>query len=239
MEVPASTPVQEPLPEPSRRQPPRSAPAGESDVGEFERIMRQNNQRLYRLALTLVGDASEAEDVLQDSYVRAFRALPTFADRSRIRAWLSAIVHNVAMDYLRLRRARRNSYALESELPWMEDEPPTALEGVAAPAANSDPELGQQRAEFRGLLQQAVATLPLAYRAVFVLREIGGMSVEETAQYLDVPVATVKSRDHRARMLLRAELGSAFDRSADGSVEFLGDRCDRIVTSVLARLRPA
>lgn len=199
--------------------------------------MRQHNQRLYRLAFSLVGDASEAEDVLQDSYVRAFQALPHFAGRSSLGSWLAAIVRNVAIDYLRLRRARQGVYTLESDLLWTEDEEQHAtLDHVQTAQTPSDPELSQQRTEFRDLLQQAIATLPYVYRAVFMLREVEGMTVDETAAYLGIPVATVKSRDHRARVLLRAELGPAFDGQAAGSFEFLRDRCDRIVARVLGRL---
>ena len=87
---------------------------GETEL--FELLMRRHNQRLYRLAFSLVGEASEAEDVLQDSYVRAFNGLPHFAGRSSLGSWLAAIVRNVAIDYLRLRRARQGAYTLEADL---------------------------------------------------------------------------------------------------------------------------
>jgi RNA polymerase sigma-70 factor (ECF subfamily) len=236
MELPISAPDVDPLLEPSKR-PAHASATRPADAIAFEQIMRHHNQRLYRLAFSLVGDASEAEDVLQDSYVRAFRALPHFAGRSSLGAWLAAIVRNVAIDYLRLRRARQGTYTLESDLPWAEDEPQSALEDAPAPPVPSDPELSQQRSEFRQLLQQAIATLPHAYRAVFMLREVEGMTVEDTAAYLGIPVATVKSRDHRARILLRAELGPSFDGRAGDSFEFLRDRCDRIVARVLGRMK--
>jgi RNA polymerase sigma-70 factor, ECF subfamily len=235
MDLTTSTPIIDSLLEPSRRSPALPVP-GPPGAIVFEQIMRQHNQRLYRLAFSLIGDASEAEDVLQDSYVRAFRGLPNFAGRSNLGTWLAAIVRNVAIDYLRLRKARQGAYTLESDLLGADGETEPALDLVTAASELTHPECTRQQAEFRDLLQQAIATLPHPYRAVFMLRKVEGMTVEETADYLGVPVATVKTRDHRARILLRAELGPAFAGKADGSFEFLRDRCDRIVARVLARL---
>ena len=237
MELPVSTPVIDPLLEPSRRSP-SLAPSRQPGAIAFEQIMRQHNQRLYRLAFSLVGDASEAEDVLQDSYVRAFKGLPHFAGRSSLGSWLAAIVRNVAVDYLRLRRARQGAYTLEADLQWTEDDAQSSLENAPAPPTPSDPELSLESDEFRVVLQQAIATLPHAYRAVFMLGEVEGLSVEETADYLGIPSATVKTRDLRARGLLRIELGPAFEGRAGETFEFLRDRCDRIVRRVLGRLSP-
>jgi RNA polymerase sigma-70 factor (ECF subfamily) len=235
MDSPISSPVVDPLLDPARR--PRSrAPDRSPGVLGFEQIMRQHNQRLYRLAFSLIGDASEAEDVLQDSYVRAFNGLPHFTGRSSLGSWLAAIVRNVAIDYLRLRRARQGSYTLEADLVRAEDDAPSALENAPAPVEPTDPVHSREREEFRALLQQAIATLPDAYRAAFMLREVEGLSVEETADYLGIPPATVKTRDLRARALLRVELGPAFEGRADETFEFLRDRCDRIVFNVLSRL---
>ena len=205
----------------------------------FEDEMRRHNQRVFRLAFALVGDEAEAEDVLQDSYVRAFERLSTFAGRSGIGIWLARIVRNQAIDHLRLRQARQAAIALEAELPSKLDGGDGYLERAAAPAAQSDLEYERTREEVRALLQQAIAMLPPRFRAVFMLREVEGLSVEDTAAYLGIPVATVKSRDHRARALLRAELGPAFDGAVGDVFEFLRERCDRIVARVRALLTPA
>lgn len=201
--------------------------------------MRRYNQRLYRLAYGLVGDAAEAEDILQDSYVRAYYKFATFAGNSSLGTWLARIVRNESIDHLRLRRMRQAAFSLEAELPWRDDGDDSALEQVPEPSTNSDPEFSQSREETRVALEQAIATLPYPYRAVFMLREVEGLSVDETADYLGIPVATVKSRDHRARLLLRVELGGAFDGHADGTYDFLRERCDRIVARVLSRLTGA
>ena len=205
----------------------------------FEDEMRRHNQRLFRLAFALVGDESEAEDVLQDSYVRAFERLSTFAGRSGIGIWLARIVRNQAIDHLRLRQARQAAIALEAELPPKLDGGDGYLERAAAPSAQSDLELERSREEVREMLQQAITLLPARFRAVFMLREVEGLSVEDTAAYLGIPVATVKSRNHRARARLRAELGPALDTGVGEVFEFLRERCDRIVARVRRLLTPA
>jgi RNA polymerase sigma-70 factor, ECF subfamily len=207
-----------------------------SRADALEAVMRQHNQRLYRLALSLVGDPDDAEDVLQDSYFRAFEKRASFAGRSGLGAWLARIVRNEAIDCLRARRSRRMAFTLEAELPYADAESPSPIEGVPAQAASGNPELGVEREETRAVLESAIMALPLPFRAVFMLREIEGLSVEETARYLAIPVATVKTRAHRARLLLRAELGAAFPGEPHRSFEFLRDRCDRIVSRVLGRL---
>jgi len=212
---------------------------GAAQAGEpmaFERIMREHNQRLFRLAFGLVGDASEAEDVLQDSYVRAFRGFASFAGRSGLGSWLSTIVRHTAIDHLRARRSRRAAFALESELPEREGEGESPLEAAPGAAAQVDPESELGRAQLRLRLEAAVRSLPPAFRAVFVLRAVQGLSLLETSEHLNVPVATVKTRDHRARQLLRKMLKEDVDASRLSVFEFLGDRCNRIVLRVLARI---
>lgn len=198
--------------------------------------MRSHNQRLYRLALGLVGDPGEAEDVLQDSYVRAFLKLSSFAGDSSLGAWLASIVRHQAIDHLRARRARRAAITLEADLPQADGQPRFALESAPATTAHASPELGREREEARAQLENAIALLPASFRAVFVLREIEGMTVRETALYLDIPAATVKTRDHRARLLLRAALGADFAENVRHAFEFLNERCDRIVARVLSKL---
>jgi RNA polymerase sigma-70 factor (ECF subfamily) len=223
------------------QRPEASLPSADaSDVSlPFEELMRRYNQRLYRLAFALVGDASEAEDVLQDSYVRAYQRLSSFAGRSGVGAWLASIVRNQAIDHLRARQARRALVALEADLPFGQGEMDSPLDRFPAPETQSSLEFERSRDETRAALELAIATLPAPFRAVFLLRDVEGLSLEETSEYLGIPVATVKTRDHRARLLLRAELGPAFEGSADGVFEFLRERCDRIVARVQFHLTPA
>lgn len=198
--------------------------------------MRQHNQRLYRLALSLVGNPDDAEDVLQESYFHAFEKRASFAGRSGLGAWLASIVRNQAVDCLRARRSRRSAFRLEAELPYADAGSPSPIEGVPAQAAFGNPELEVEREEARTVLESAIMALPLTFRAVFMLREVEGLSLRQTAAYLDIPVATVKTRVHRARLLLQAELGPAFPGEPRRGFEFLRDRCDRIVSKVLGRL---
>ena len=202
----------------------------------LETVMRQHNQRLFRLALGLVGNPQDAEDVLQDSYVRAFEKRASFAGRSGLGAWLASIVRNQAIDCLRARRSRRSAFTIEADLPRTDTEPTSPIECVPTQATFGNPELGVEREEARIALESAILSLPLHFRAVFMLREVDGLSLEETATYLDIPVATVKTRSHRARLLLRAELGASFPGDSHCSFEFLRERCDRIVSKVLERL---
>ena len=202
----------------------------------LEAVMRENNQRLYRLAMSLVGDPDDAEDVLQDSYVRAFEKRASFAGRSGLGAWLASIVRNQAIDCLRARRSRRSAYMFEAELQIADAQSPSPIESVPAQSAFGNPEIGVEREDLHSALESAILWLPLPFRAVFMLREVEGLSVEQTANYLDIPVATVKSRAHRARRLLQAKLGEAFPVQPHGSFEFLRERCDRVVSMVLRRL---
>jgi RNA polymerase sigma-70 factor (ECF subfamily) len=220
-------------------QPPRATTVQGCSLVAFEHILRRYNQRLYRLALGLVGDAAEAEDVLQDSYLRAYLRFATFAGNSSLGTWLARIVRNQSIDHLRMRHARQAVFSLDAELPRRDEADGSVLEQVPTSDRTSNPEFDLSREEARAALEQAIATLPYPFRAVFMLREVEGLSVEETADYLGIPVATVKSRDHRARLLLRTELGPAFDGRAHGTFEFLRERCDRIVARVRSLLTPA
>jgi RNA polymerase sigma-70 factor, ECF subfamily len=150
---------------------------------EFERIMRLYNQRLYRLAFGLVGDSAEAEDVLQESYFQAFLHFSSFAGHSSLGAWLASIVRNRAIDYLRSRRVRRAAFTLESDLPrdGRGRRDGSLFERAPAEIAHSDPVIGRQQEEARLVLEKVIALLPIQFRAVFVLREVEGLSLQQTA----------------------------------------------------------
>jgi RNA polymerase sigma-70 factor, ECF subfamily len=210
--------------------------SGLENAASLEAVMRQHNQRLYRLALGLVGNPDDAEDVLQDSYCRAFEKRASFAGPTGLGAWLASIVRNQAIDCLRSRRSRRAAVTLEADLPQTAEESRSSIESVPTQDAFGSPELGVEREEARVALESAILSLPLPFRAVFMLREVEGLSLQQTADYLDIPVATVKTRAHRARLLLRAELGGGSSGESRHTFEFLRERCDRIVSRVLARL---
>jgi RNA polymerase sigma-70 factor (ECF subfamily) len=198
--------------------------------------MRRYNQRLFRLAFGLMGDAGEAEDVLQESYVRAFYRLSSFAGKASLGTWLARIVRNEAIDRLRARRMRSGTFMLEAEI-GHEDDLPSIVEASEDPRAQFNPEASVARDDMRGILEQAIAALPEHFRSVFLLREVEGLSVKETSEYLEIPVATVKTRDHRARSLLRSTLENRIDAATRLAFPFLGVRCDALVARVLARLQ--
>ena len=208
--------------------------AAQGDQDAFARIMRRYNQRLYRLAVSVMGDASEAEDVLQESYVRAFYAFATYAGAGSLGAWLARIVRNEAIDRVRARESRRTHVAIEAELGGQSGEDET---NVTSDPLMIDPQALAANAELRRLLEHAIQRLPEQFRTAFVLREVEGLSVEETAEYLGIPAATVKTRDHRARNLLRGYLSENIDATIPQTFPFLGARCDRIVEKVLSRLK--
>jgi RNA polymerase sigma-70 factor, ECF subfamily len=213
--------------------------AAEGDHDAFAQIMRRYNQRLYRLAVSVIGDASEAEDILQESYVRAFYAFASYAGAGSLGGWLARIVRNEAIDRLRARDSRRNHVEIEADLGEQsaEGETNVADDPARAQPAHSDPQLLAVNAELRRLLERAIQQLPEQFRSAFVLREVEGLSVEETAEYLGIPAATVKTRDHRARNLLRAYLSKDIDSTMPRTFRFLGPRCDHLVARVLQRLR--
>lgn len=210
--------------------------AAQGDQDAFARIMRRYNQRLYRLAVSVMGDASEAEDVLQESYVRAFYAFATYSGAGSLGAWLGRIVRNEAIDRVRSRDSRRSHVTIEAELGDPGQQPVVEETNVMTDVV-IDPEALAANAELRRLLERAIQRLPEQFRTAFVLREVEGLSVEETAEYLSIPPATVKTRDHRARNLLRGYLSENIDATIPQTFPFLGARCDRIVERVLARLK--
>jgi len=209
----------------------------DGDERAFERIMRRYNQRLYRLAVSVLGDPSEAHDVLQESFVRAFYLLSSFTAQSSLGAWLARIVRNEAIDRLRARAARNKLITLEADLPQNDNADSNWLEEKSiVDGTQFDLETNEARTRMRRVLEQAIQSLPEQFRAVFVLRELEGLSIKEAAEYLDIPSATVKTRDHRARSMLRELLDKRIDTATKEAFAFMGPQCDAVVEYVMARL---
>ncbi|MGQ0834183.1 MAG: sigma-70 family RNA polymerase sigma factor [Gammaproteobacteria bacterium] len=184
--------------------------AADHDRRAFEQIMRRHNQRLFRYAVSLMGEPSEAEDVLQESYLRAYRGLSGFDGVASFGNWLARIVRNEAIDRLRARAKRNAAFTLESDLSCGDERHQPSIGGrVASDTEDSNPEVACARGDMQRSLGQAIAALPGHFRTVFMLREVRGLSVKETAACLGIAVATVKTRDYRARLLLRQTLGAA------------------------------
>jgi RNA polymerase sigma-70 factor (ECF subfamily) len=197
--------------------------AGELEL--FEALMRRYNQRLYRVTRSVLRDAGESEDVVQDAWVRAFTHLDQFAGRARFSTWLTRIAVYEAWGRAR-RRSRFESIDADSN-----------EKNVNETSRARNPEEDASNSELASILEGAIETLPESYRTVFVLREVESLSTEETAECLDLTGQTVKTRLHRARSLLRRDLADRVGPSAARAYAFAGARCDRIVASVLARIR--
>jgi RNA polymerase sigma-70 factor (ECF subfamily) len=198
-------------------------------VGEtaaFEVIMRRYNQRLYRVARAILRDDHEAEDVMQDAYVRAYQHLGQFEGRARFSTWLIRIAVHEA---LARKRRRTRVEGLEAI---------TGPNGeLLMPAANNfDPEYRASTSELHRLLEQAILALPDDYRAVLVLRDVEEMSTAEAAAALEITEENAKVRLHRARALLRKELYARTQATSSAAFQFPATRCDRVVSNVFARL---
>jgi RNA polymerase sigma-70 factor (ECF subfamily) len=195
--------------------------------------MRRHNRMLFRAARAILKDDAEAEDALQDAYLLAYRAFPGFRGEARVSTWLARIAINEALGRRRRRVADGAVIPLEDatdadgELPAMAD----------ADQQRSLPEFSAMRTEARALMERKIDALPEQFRVVFILRAIEELSVEETATCLDIPEATVRTRFFRARSLLRESLAREMDSALIDAFAFAGSRCDRIVGTVLARLR--
>jgi RNA polymerase sigma-70 factor (ECF subfamily) len=200
---------------------------GHGDRAAFELMMRRHNRRLFRLARATLGNDAEAEDALQDAYLRAYRSIEGFRGDAALSTWLSRLVLNECFDRRRRTQRRENVIPLISA----EDDMASVRE-VADDSAVPDKALGQL--QLRAILERKVSELPEAFRVVFVLRSVEEMGIEEIARMLDIPEETVRSRHFRARSLLRESLARDADMAERDLFEFAGARCDRIVAKVLA-----
>jgi len=197
------------------------------DHGAFCAIIQRCNQRLFRVARAVVWDDAETEDVLQESYARAFAAIAGFRGDAAIVTWLTRIVINEARARLRNRRDMIDVSALEA-IP--EGARMLSLSGRASP---TDPEADAIRAQIRRLLERAIDDLPQAFRLVFILREIEELSVSETAARLNLRPETVKTRLHRARRRLSEALEGQLADVFASPCAFLGGRCAQVTDAVL------
>ncbi len=205
--------------------------AKSGDQAAFRAIMEQNNRRLYRVARAAMQDDTEAEDVVQETYLQAFSNLSKFRGESSLATWLTRIALNEALGRKRKQRA---TVTLESIQKAQE----RSAQIIQFPATNTetDPERSAAQSEIRKLLERAMDALPEPFRLVFIMRDVEEMSIEETAFHLDIRPETVKTRLHRARRLLRQSLDGQLSSSLKGAFPFAGARCARITEAVLSRL---
>lgn len=197
----------------------------------FEILMRRYNQRLYRAARSVVKDESEAEDVMQQAYINAFTHLHQFEERARFSTWMTRITLNEAF-------ARRRKL-LQSVAPG---DPLRRSAAEEVPAMNTltsaqpDPERQAYAGELHRLLEEAVDGLPEAYRTVFMLRDVEGLSTSEAGDGLGLSAEAVKTRLHRARAMIRRAVTARLGATAASAFSFPAVRCDRVVGKVLAAI---
>lgn len=195
------------------------------EAGAFRIIIKTYNQRLYRIARGILRNDAEAEDVVQEAYVRAFTSLAAFRGDASLATWLSRIVINEALG--RLRKRRRTVAMPES---------PEAQVIRFPLNPSDDPERTMAQRQILALVERATDSLPDIYRMVFVARVIEGLSMEETADLLGVRPETVKTRLHRARSLLRKALDDEIGPVLLDAFPFAGRRCERLTKAVMGRL---
>ena len=215
-----------------------SPPAGDAELvrralareeAAVRAIMQSNNRRLFRLARGILRNNSEAEDVVQETYVRAFTHLEQFRGDSSLSTWLSRIAMNEALG-----RLRRQRPAVE----WT-SQPSGAPEAeiIQFPLSSADdPEKSMAQRQIQQVVEHAVDELPEAFRLVFIARVIEGMNIEETADTLGLKPETVKTRLHRARTMLRDNVERKIGPVVMDAFPFAGKRCERLTEAVLKRL---
>lgn len=195
------------------------------DAAAIRLLTASNNQRLFRAAWSILKDRSEAEDAVQSAYLKAFASVGSFEGRSNISTWLTKITINEALGRLRALKRRRSCLEAQGVV-MMEDYRPSA----EAP----DSALALQ--ELRGIMEVAIASLPVALRTVFVLRDVEGLSVDDTSEALDIPPATVKTRLFRARRQLRLSLAPDVRNALVGSFPFAGADCKRMTLQLVSSM---
>ena len=194
----------------------------------FELLMRRHNQRIYRAVRSILRDDSETEDVMQETYVRAYEHLDQFEGRARFSTWLTRIAVNESIKRSVL-RGRLDP--LEIERPEWEEETMSRFRQNSL-----SPESNVSLSEMAAMLEKAITALPDRYRTVVVLRDLQEMSTGETAEALSLSESNVKVRLHRAHELMRDELLAMAGSASHLAFGFGASRCDRMVQSVLSRL---
>jgi RNA polymerase sigma-70 factor (ECF subfamily) len=190
------------------------------DRALFELILRRHNERIYRAIRSILRDETEVEDAMQQAYVDAYQHLGDFQGRARFSTWLTRIAVHEAL----ARRRRQKPESVEDEI----------MANLPGPERN--PEQRAQDGELQRVLVSAIDGLPEHFRTVFVLRSVQGLSVEETADALELNEDTVKTRLFRARALLQRDILERTDPAVAQALPFPATRCDRVVAAVLKRI---
>jgi RNA polymerase sigma-70 factor (ECF subfamily) len=204
--------------------------ARERDETAVRTLTQRFNRRLYRVARSILRDDAEAEDVVQEAFVRAFTGLAMFRGDASFSTWITRIAMNEALGRL---RSRRPTVDWET---FGENRMPEQLLDIPVSMTGNDPERSMAQGEIRAVLEQAIDELPDSFRAVFVARLVEGMSVEETADLFGLKAETVKTRLHRARLQLRESLDKQLGPSLTQTFPFGNSRCAAMTEAVVRRV---
>ncbi|MDB5822253.1 MAG: putative polymerase sigma factor [Herminiimonas sp.] len=210
-----------------------AARIGLGDHKAFALLMRRHNRLLFRTARSIVKNDADAEDVLQEAYLLAYRRIGQYRGDAKLSTWLTRIVANEAI--ARARTTSRRAQILDINHGGDLEHGDTDID--MEQSRSEQPDESAMRSQARALLERKIDELPESFRTVFVLRALEEMDVSEVAISLDIPEATVRSRFFRARGLLRESLARDIDIAHHDAFSFDGARCDRIVAGVLARLQ--
>lgn len=196
----------------------------------FALIMRRHNRVLFRSVRSILKNDDDTQDAVQEAYLRAWRALPSFRSDAKLSTWLVRIAVNEALG--RLRSISAQVVPLNAAV----DADGEALEQTMPANPDEEPEFNAMRTQVRQQIEARIDTLPDQFRTVFMLRGVEELSVEEVSVALDIPEATVRSRFFRARGILREGLSRDIDMAVADAFSFAGPRCDKIVAGVLAAI---
>lgn len=184
--------------------------ARKGDIGAFEKLVKRYDRNVFRIAQHITQNREDAEDVVQDAFLKAYQNLAQFQGQSKFYTWLVRIAVNEALMRLRRRRPER-MVSLDEDVKTDEDSMPREVADWAP-----NPEQLYNQAELKDILGKTIQGLPPSFRMVFVLRDVEGLSTEETAEALNLSIPAVKSRLLRARLQLRERLTKYFKKKRDG-----------------------
>lgn len=197
------------------------------DTQAFDEIVRRHQQRVYRTTLAVTGNQEDAEEAVQETFLNAYQHLDQFHREARFTTWLTRIAVNEGLQVL---RKRKNMESLDEPVMSGEEMMPRQVEDW-----HDNPEELYAKQEIKQFVEEAIRSLPPAYRVTFVLRDVEGLSIEETTEALGLSVAAVKSRLLRARLMMREVLAKRFERPPTFKSRIM--RAGMMLGETFARLR--
>jgi RNA polymerase sigma-70 factor (ECF subfamily) len=206
--------------------------ARQGDSAAFPLLIRRYDRYLYRVARSVLQSGEEAEDVIQETFIRAYRGLGDFRGNATLRTWLTRITLNEA---LRRRKQQPSTVNLDA-LQKAQERGSHSADSRSLTAQDNDPERAAAQHEIRNMLEKAIDDLPAAFRTVFIMRDVEDLSIKDVAEVLGLRVETVKTRLHRARRMLRESLGEQLSSVLKDVFPFAGERCNGLIQRLLDQI---